>query len=89
MAHQVGKPLSFDGYVDDFEHKVSAVQFSLDGGVTWTTYPTTGAVVEKGVNWHFVYRPEIAGFYVMKVRAVDGGGRASNIVAEYAFEVEV
>lgn len=88
MAHRVGEPVEFDGYVDDFERNVSAMEFSLDGGVTWTAYPTTGAVIDKGVNWHFVYRPQKPGRYLLKVRAVDGQGAASNIVAEYAFEVE-
>ena len=72
MAHRVGEPLEFDGYVDDFERNVSAMQFSLDGGATWTTYQTAGAVIDKGVNWHFVYRPERPGRYLLKVRAVDG-----------------
>ena len=88
VAHRVGEPLVFDGYVDDFERNVSAMQFSLDGGATWTTYQTAGAVIDKGVNWHFVYRPERPGRYLLKVRAVDGDGTVSDIVAEYAFEVE-
>ncbi len=88
VAHRAGEPIEFDGYVDDFERNVSAMQFSLDGGATWTTYPTSGAVIDKGVNWHFVYRPERSGRYLLKVRAVDGAGAASDIVAEYAFEVE-
>lgn len=88
VAHRAGEPIEFDGYVDDFERNVSAMQFSLDGGATWTTYPTSGAVIDKGVNWRFVYRPERSGRYLLKVRAVDGAGAASDIVAEYAFEVE-
>ena len=84
VAHRVGEPLEFDGYVDDFERNVSAMQFSLDGGATWTTYQTAGAVIDKGVNWHFVYRPERPGRYLLKVRAVDGDGTVSDIVAEYA-----
>lgn len=89
VTHRVGEPLEFDGYVDDFERNVSAMQFSLDGGVTWTTYPTTDVAIDKGVNWRFVYRPERPGRYLLKVRAVDGEGAASDIVAEYAFEVEL
>lgn len=50
VAHRVGEPLEFDGYVDDFERNVSAMQFSLDGGATWTTYQTAGAVIDKGVT---------------------------------------
>lgn len=88
MTHRVGDSLEFDGYVDDFERNVSAMQFSLDDGATWTTYQTTGARIDSGVKWHFVYRPEKPGRYLLKVRAVNGEGKASDIVAEYPFEVE-
>lgn len=88
MTHRVGEPILFEGYVDDFEHNVSAVQFSLDDGATWTTYFTEGAVIDVGVNWRFSYNPSRPGRYLLKVRAVDGDGAASKIVAEYAFEVE-
>ena len=70
------------------EVSFTSVMISLDGGATWTTYQTAGAVIDKGVNWHFVYRPERPGRYLLKVRAVDGDGTVSDIVAEYAFEVE-
>ena len=37
----VGEPIRFEGYVDDFEHGVAAVQLSLDMGTTWTDFPAT------------------------------------------------
>ena len=39
-THVVGEPVVFDGYVDDFENNIAAMQFSLDDGATWTTYKT-------------------------------------------------
>lgn len=89
MASRVGESLEFEGYVDDFSHNVSAIQFSLDGGATWTEYSTIGAVKERGLTWRFVYCPQSCGLYLLKVRAVDGKGIASDIVAEYAFEVKL
>ena len=106
VAHRVGEPLEFDGYVDDFERNVSAMQFSfegyaddydkaivamefsLDGGTTWTRHATEGAQAGRVLSWTFVYTPERPGRYLLKVRAVDGDGTVSDIVAEYAFEVE-
>ena len=38
----VGRVVGFSGWVDDFEHSIAAVQFSLDGGVHWTEYATPG-----------------------------------------------
>ena len=87
VAHRVGEPLEFDGYVDDFERNVSAMQFSLDGGATWTTYQTAGAVIDKGVNWHFVYRPERPGRYRLRVRSVNEDGRHSPLADVVEFEV--
>lgn len=85
--YHVGDPIAFQGYVDDFDEGVSAVQFSLDDGVTWTSYKTAGAVADKGVNWHFVYTPECPGRYLLKARAVDESGCASMLVSGFAFEV--
>ena len=86
-VHRVGEPVTFDGYVDDFDRNVAAMQFSLDDGATWTTYETRGTVADKGVNWHFTYIPTQPGRYLLKARAIDGEGNASALVASYAFEV--
>ena len=75
-VHRVGRPISFSGYVDDFDRGVSAIQFSLDD-----------AVIDKGVNWHFDYTPTRPGRYVLKARAVDKRGVASVLVSRFAFEV--
>ena len=87
-THVVGEPVVFDGYVDDFENNIAAMQFSLDDGATWTTYKTLGVTADKGVNWHFSYTPTRPGRYLLKARAVDGAGNASALVASYAFEVQ-
>ena len=85
--YYAGAPIEFAGYVDDFEHNVAAMQFSLDDGATWTTYETRGVMADKGVNWHFTYTPPHPGRYLLKARAIDGEGNASALVASYAFEV--
>lgn len=87
QIHIVGQPVLFEGYVDDFEHSISAVQLSLDDGVSWTTYPTQGARSDRGVRWSFSYVPERAGSYLLKARAVDGAGVPSSLIESYAFEV--
>ncbi|WP_211328390.1 hypothetical protein [Paraeggerthella hongkongensis] len=85
--YHVGDPVEFEGYVDDFAEGVSALEFSLDNGETWTAYATTGAVAERGVNWRFVYTPERPGCYLLKARARDARGRSSSLVSGFAFEV--
>lgn len=88
VAHAVGEPILFEGFLDDFEDGVAAVQFSLDDGASWTAYETTGAVADKGLNWRFEYTPKAPGRYVLKVRAVSGAGEPSSLVTRFAFEVE-
>lgn len=85
--HHVGQPILFEGYLDDFDNGVAAVQFSLDDGVSWTDYDTSDAVVEAGLNWRFVYTPEASGRYLLKVRAKSRSGEVSPLVSGFAFEV--
>ena len=86
-VHHIGESITFNGYADDFASGVSAIQFSLDNGLTWTSYETADAVAEKGVNWRFAYTPTQPGRYLLKVRAIDKLGRASALISGYAFEV--
>lgn len=85
--YRIGDSIEFNGYVDDFENNIAAIQFSLDDGGTWTTYEVSKAAPDKGVNWHFSYTPEQAGLYLLKVRAVDGKGGTAPVTSGFAFEV--
>lgn len=84
-VYVVGEPIEFTGYADDFAHGISAVQFTLDGGVTWSTYPTEGARAEAGVNWSFSYTPQRPGTYLLRARSVDGDGVPSQLIANFPF----
>ena len=84
---QVGKPLSFEGYADDFDRSITAVQFSLDQGSHWTTYPIEQAQTDRWVYWHFEYTPHIPGPYQLKVRSVNEDGKCSPVSAVHSFEV--
>lgn len=87
LIYRVGEPITFEGYADDFERAVAGVQFSLDDGLSWTTYPTEGAHDDRGVRWTFAYTPQMAGRYLLKARAVDAEGTPSSVVSGFAFEV--
>ena len=86
FIHRVGEPIEFEGYADDFENAVAGVQFSLDDGVSWTTYPTEGVRSDRGVRWTFAYTPQVPGRYLLKARAVDGRGVPASVVSGFAFE---
>ena len=83
----VGVPLVFEGYANDFDKAIRAVQFSLDGGRTWTTYGTPGTTAERNLCWRYEYTPERPGSYELLVRSVNEDGAASPEPARVPFFV--
>lgn len=84
----VGKAMTFEGYADDLGDAIAAVEFSMDGGATWTTYETAKASPALWVNWHFEYVPEAAGTYQLSVRARTLSGKVSPLAANVVFSVQ-
>lgn len=85
---EVGRPLVFEGYANDYDKRIKAVQFSLDDGETWTTYETPGTVPDKNLYWKFEYVPEQIGAYQLLIRSVNEDGVASPIPARVNFWAE-
>lgn len=84
----VGEPLTFSGYADDFDKAITAIEFSLDEGVTWTRHDTPGATSDKLLTWSFAYTPEKPGLYRLRVRAVNEDGARSPLADVVEFEVD-
>ena len=85
---KVGEPLTFSGYADDFDKVISAIEFSLDGGSTWTGHDTGGATTDKLLTWQFSYTPQKPGLYRLRVRAVNEDGDRSPLADVVEFFVE-
>lgn len=83
----VGDEIRFEGYADDCGNPIAAIEFSLDGGQTWTTYETTGATSDKWVYWYFTYTPETTGIYELQTRAVTQSGTVSPVASTLVFTV--
>lgn len=83
----VGEPIAFEGWADDFDKDIVAVEFSLDGGTTWTAYDTASTHAGMWVHWTFEYTPRAAGSYELLVRSVNERGDVSPVAALYRFEV--
>ena len=84
---RVGKPMAFEGYADDYDKAIVAMEFSLDGGATWTRHATEGAVAGKVLSWKFVYTPQEPGSYQLRVRSVNEDGTCSPLADVVNFEV--
>lgn len=73
----VGKPITLQGYAQDFGSGVAYVQFSCDGGETWTSFPIPDADRDANVNWQFVFTPPVSGNYELLIRSVRADGTAT------------
>lgn len=85
---KVGDMIGFEGYADDFNTPITAVEFSMDGGETWTSFPTEHTTARLWVYWHFDYQTETAGTYKLDVRAVAADGSVSPLASSLVFTVE-
>lgn len=83
----VGGEITFEGYADDYDKAIARVEFSLDGGKSWTGYDTQGATADKWVYWFFNYTPEAPGTYALQVRSVTADGAVSPLASTIVFSV--
>ena len=74
-----GEKYEFEGYAYAMDEQVTSVEFSMDGGETWTSFDTTDSDKYRWVYWHFTWTaPEKeTGGYVLQVRATTDNGRVS------------
>ena len=79
--------MKFEGWADDYDKRIVAVEFSLDGGETWRRHDTEGTDAVRWVWWTFEWKPEEAGHYTMLVRSVNEDGKTSPMPAAHSFEV--
>ena len=83
----VGQPTQFKGKAYDFGHRVTQIQFSLDEGEHWTTYPCDNTNDYQNVTWTFTFTPQQPGLYQFLVRSVNERGDVSPEAASFEFEV--
>lgn len=85
---KTGEPCEFTGYATAYDETIVALEFSMDGGITWTRYETPGTTNTNWVIWHFSYTPEADSGYVLSVRAVTDTGRVSARPVEMLFNAK-
>lgn len=82
-----GEVITFTGYADDYGTPITAIEFSMDDGKTWTVCETPDANAENWICWTFDWKAENAGDYKMTIRARNSEGETSPLAASVAFTV--
>lgn len=77
MLVEVGKPVTFSGYAEDYGRQIIEVQFSLDEGRSWTSFDVSRSDPDLWVYWTFTYTPMEPGSYRLIVRSVNIDGETS------------
>jgi hypothetical protein len=74
---RVGKAVTLSGYAQDFGVAIVAMQFSANGGESWSSYQLHNIDAERNLNWTYSFTPELAGNYQILIRAVSSDGRVT------------
>lgn len=84
---QRGKPIEIKGNAYDFGHRVTAIQFSLDGGEHWTTHPCEGTNDYQNLTWTLKLELDQPGVYKLDIRSMNERGEVSPECAHVDIEV--
>ncbi len=80
--------LSFEGYADAYDEPIAAVEFSLDGGLTWDRHETPGTTAERWVYWYYDIPAPAPGSYVLTMRAETVSGYVSPMESHLLFHIQ-
>lgn len=83
-----GEAHTFEGYAHAYHLGIANVEFSMDGGETWTTFDTMESTDGKWVYWYFTWTPPAEGAYVLSVRTTTKTGMMSHTANELLFNVK-
>ncbi len=82
---ETGQPYEFTGYATAYDQKIVALEFSMDGGTTWTRFDTPDVTADNWVIWRFTYTPEADSAYVLSIRSVCEDGSVTEEPIEVMF----
>jgi DMSO/TMAO reductase YedYZ molybdopterin-dependent catalytic subunit len=87
---EAGKPYTFSGYAAAWDETIAGMEFSLDGGVTWTHFDTPNTNKANWVIWHFSYTPpaDTNSAYVLQIRSVTSEGHRTDEPIEVMFNAK-
>ena len=81
-----GAPYTVKGYANAWTDPITALEFSMDGGETWTNCPTPNTNTDQWVTWQFTFTPDdVDAAYVLRVRATSASGLVTEEPIEKLF----
>ncbi|MCB7036277.1 molybdopterin-dependent oxidoreductase [Eggerthella sinensis] len=82
-----GEPYAVKGYASAWDDPITGIEFSMDGGETWTRCETPNANTDQWVTWSFTITPEADTdtAYVLRVRATSESGLVTEEPLEKLF----
>lgn len=88
MIISADEPYTFEGYAHAYQYGIDAIEFSMDGGETWTRFDTTASQKGKWLYWNFTWTPPAPGAYVLSIRAWAEDGKTWDFPNEKLFNVQ-
>lgn len=85
---KTGEAHTFTGYATAWDEEIAGVEFSMDGGVTWTRFDTPNTSMDRWIIWNFSYTPEIDSAYVLSIRSVTTDGMVTQEPIEVMFNAK-
>lgn len=85
---ETNKPYTFSGYATAWDEQIAGVEFSMDGGVTWTRFDTPNVNKDNWVIWNFTYTPDTDSAYVLSIRSVTTEGAVTQEPIEVMFNAQ-
>lgn len=85
------EPYTFEGWANAFDLNIAALEFSMDGGQTWTRCETPDTNNNRWVHWTYEWTPPAADAdtaYVLQARAIADDGRVTPTPIEVMVNVK-
>lgn len=80
--------VTFEGYADGFNEKITEISFSLDSGKTWQSCDTSSSTIDRWVYWTYKIDNLEPGSYDLRMRVVTETGRVIPQDVDTVFHIQ-
>lgn len=80
--------VTFEGYADGFDERVTKIEFSLDQGKTWQTCDTSSSTIDRWIYWTYTIDGLEPGSYNLRMRVETETGRVISQDVNTVFHIQ-